>query len=190
MLREISLHIHDLAENSISAGATQIDIRVYAQPEGLLYVQIRDDGCGMSPELLARVTDPFTTGRTTRKVGMGIPFFKLACEQAGGTFTICSALGAGTETSGSFQIDHIDRLPLGGLGETMMMLIMAKPTIRFTLTLSAQDQTFVFDTDQVHEILDGAPINGYEILQWIKAYVDEHTVDIFGGVLNEIIGRA
>ncbi len=189
MLRDISLHIHDLAQNSITAGASRIQIEVYVAPGGYLCVKIEDDGCGMSPELLQKVTDPFTTSRTTRNVGMGIPFFKMACEQAGGTFSIHSALGEGTETCGSFQINHIDRLPLGDLGETIMMLIMEKPDNRYILTLSSVNGEYVFDTDQIREVLDGAPIEEYEILQWIKGYVENHSQEIFGGVLDEIIRR-
>lgn len=189
MLRDISLHIHDLAENSIAAGATQIDMTVCTEPEGFLYVEIQDNGCGMSAELLSRVTDPFTTGRTTRKVGMGIPFFKMACEQASGTFQIQSELGKGTKTCGTFQIQHIDRLPLGDLGETVTMLILEKPEIRYTLTLASSQGSYLFDTDAIREVLEDTPINEYEILQWMKGYVEDHTRNIFGGVLDEIVGR-
>lgn len=190
MLRDISLHIHDLAENSIAAGADRIDITVCALPDGMLSVEIQDDGCGMSEELLLRVTDPFTTGRTTRKVGMGIPFFKMACEQAAGIFQIESEPGKGTRTRGSFQIDHIDRLPLGDLGETVTLLILEKPEIRYTLTLTSPKGTYVFDTDAVREVLEDTPIQEYEILQWMKGYVEDHARNIFGGVLDEIVGRA
>lgn len=189
MLRDISLHIHDLAENSITAGATQIDILVCADSDGFLNVEIKDNGCGMSEELLSRVTDPFTTGRTTRKVGMGIPFFKMACEQAAGTFEIQSELGKGTKTCGTFQIQHIDRLPLGDLGETVTMLILEKPEIRYTLTLVSAQGTYLFDTNAIREVLEDTPIQDYEILQWVKGYVEEHTQNIFGGVLDEIVGR-
>ncbi len=189
MLRDISLHIHDLAQNSITAGASQIQIEVRVTPERCLFVQIEDNGCGMSPELLQRVTDPFTTSRTTRNVGMGIPFFKMACEQAEGEFSIYSVLGEGTRTCGSFRVDHIDRLPLGHLGETVMMLIMENPDCRYILTLSSANGEYVFDTDQVKDVLGDTPIEEYDILQWIKGYVEDHTQDIFGGVLDEIIRR-
>lgn len=189
MLRDISLHIHDLAENSITAGATQIDISVCADGEGFLCVEIKDNGCGMSEELLARVTDPFTTSRTTRKVGMGIPFFKMACEQAEGVFRIQSEPGKGTQTRGTFRIQHIDRLPLGDLGETVTMLILEKPEIRYTLTLTSNRGAYQFDTDGIREVLGDTPIDDYEILEWMKGYVDDHTGNIFGGVLDEIVGR-
>lgn len=190
MLRDISLHIQDLAENSISAEASGIGIAVWTKEDGFLHVAIRDNGCGMSAEFLNRVTDPFTTGRTVRKVGMGIPFFKMACEQAGGTFTIRSEPGKGTETAGSFEINHIDRLPIGNLGETVSLLIMESPETRFTVRLESGEEVFTLDTDEIKAELEGVPIDGYEILQWIKDYVNDNALNIFGGVLNEIIGRA
>ena len=186
MLRDISLHIHDLSENSITARAGKISVTLEARPDGFLFLEIRDNGSGMSPEMLARVEDPFTTSRTSRKVGMGIPFFKLACETAGGTFGIESELGVGTRTFGTMEIDNIDRLPLGDLGETVNMLLFEAPDVHFVLTLSSEKDTFVLDTDEVGEQLGGAPINEYEILQWIKEYVNENVVNIFGGILNEI----
>ncbi|MBO5077974.1 MAG: sensor histidine kinase [Clostridia bacterium] len=185
MLRDISLHIHDLSENSITAGATLIRISLSAA-DGILTLVIADNGKGMSPELLAKVEDPFTTSRTERKVGMGIPFFKLACEQTGGSFRIKSEPGKGTELTGRLVIDNIDRIPLGDAGETVSMLILESPETRFVLELTARGESFTLDTDEVREQLDGAPINDFEILQWIKEYVNEGVLNIFGGVLDEI----
>ena len=185
MLRDISLHIHDLSENSITAGATLIRIALCAE-DGVLTLRLTDNGKGMSPELLARVEDPFTTSRTERKVGMGIPFFKLACEQTGGSFRIASELGKGTELTGRLMIGNIDRIPLGDVGETVSMLILESPETRFVLELTARGESFTLDTDEVREQLDGAPISDFEILQWIKEYVNESVLNIFGGVLDEI----
>lgn len=189
MLRDISLHILDLTQNSVAAGADRIEITVSAsQSRNLLTVSIRDNGCGMSEEFLAAAADPFTTSRKTRKVGMGIPFFKLACEQGGGTLTLNSRRNEGTEIAGSFEISHIDRLPLGSLGDTMQLLISGAPQIRFLLQLESDRESFLFDTEEVQRELEGTPITEYEILQWIKDYIDENVIIIFGGVLNEIIG--
>ena len=188
MLRDISLHILDLAQNAVTAGAGTIRIAVSADTAGnRLAVTIRDDGCGMSEEFLAAVEDPFTTSRKTRKVGMGIPFFKLACEQAGGRFTIRSRQHVGTELSGDFEISNIDRLPLGDLGETMQFLIAGTPERRFLLELQSEKGNFTFDTDLVKAELAETPITEYEILQWMKAYINENVQIIFGGVLNEIV---
>lgn len=185
MLRDISLHIHDLTENSIAAGARLVSIKLVAE-NGMLTLEIGDNGKGMSPEMLSRVEDPFTTSRTERKVGMGIPFFKLACEQAGGDFKITSEPGKGTELRGRFVIDNIDRLPLGDIGETVGMLIYESPDLHYILTLKTSDDEFVFDTDEVREQLEGTPINDFEIVQWIKEYINEGVSNIFGGVLDEI----
>lgn len=185
MLRDISLHIHDLTENSIAAGARLVSIKLVAE-NGMLTLEIGDNGKGMSPEMLSRVEDPFTTSRTERKVGMGIPFFKLACEQAGGDFKITSEPGKGTELKGRFVIDNIDRLPLGDIGETVGMLIYESPDLHYIVTFKTSDDEFVFDTDEVREQLEGTPINDFEIVQWIKEYINEGVSNIFGGVLDEI----
>ena len=185
MLRDISLHIHDLTENSIAAGARLVTIKLVAE-NGMLALEIGDNGKGMSPEMLSRVEDPFTTSRTERKVGMGIPFFKLACEQTGGDFKITSEPGKGTELRGRFVIDNIDRLPLGDIGETVGMLIYESPDLHYIVTLKKSEDEFVFDTDEVREQLEGTPINDFEIVQWIKEYINEGVLNIFGGVLDEI----
>ena len=191
MLRDISLHILDLAQNSVKARAKRIDIGLFADSvSGKLTVSIEDDGCGMSREFLARVEDPFTTSRTTRKVGMGIPFFKLACVQSGGDFTILSEEGKGTKLSGTMDIDNIDRLPLGNLGDTVKLLIMQSPDVRLVVTLFANGQEETVDTDEIKAQLGDVPITELEILAWIEDFINENVSIIFGGVLNEIIRRA
>ena len=185
MLRDISLHIHDLSENSIAAGASLLTVNLTAEG-GMLSLEIRDNGKGMTPEMLSKVEDPFTTSRTERKVGMGIPFFKLACEQTGGDFMIASEPGKGTELKGRFVIDNIDRLPLGDIGDTVGMLIYECPGTHYVVTLRSGENEFVFDTAEVLEQLEGTPINDFEIVQWIKEYINEGVSNIFGGVLNEI----
>ena len=189
MMPEISLNILDVAQNSITAGAALIEISVIAlKSEDTLTVVIEDNGCGMNEEQVKRVTDPFYTTRKTRKVGLGIPFFKLACEQAGGEFQILSVVDVGTELIGSLEVENIDRLPLGDLGETMVFLISAAPDIRFVMTLESVKDVFEFDTNAIKEEIGDVPITEYEILQWIKEFVNENVQIIFGGVLNEIIG--
>jgi len=188
MLRDISLHILDLAQNSVTAGAEKIEIVIDCDENSeFLTLSIKDNGCGMTAEFLASVTDPFTTSRTTRKVGMGIPFFKLACEQAGGEFSIYSVMNEGTELKGSLEVENIDRLPIGDVGDTVAFLISSSPQTRFLLTLKSLNGDFCFDTEAVKEEIGEVPITEYEILQWIKEYINENVQIIFGGVLNEII---
>lgn len=188
MLRDISLHILDLAQNSVTAGAETIEIVIECDEKNeFLALSIKDNGCGMSADFLASVTDPFTTSRTTRKVGMGIPFFKLACEQAGGEFSISSVLKEGTELKGSLAVENIDRLPLGNVGSSVTSLILSAPQIRFLVTLKSAKGEFCFDTEAVKEEIGEVPITEYEILQWTEKYINENVQIIFGGVLNEII---
>ena len=120
MMTEISLNILDVAQNSISAGAKLIEISVVADIKSdTLTVVIKDNGCGMDEEKLKKVIDPFFTTRTTRKVGLGIPFYKLAAENTGGTFNITSQLGLGTTVTAVFGLSHIDRMPLGDINFTI-----------------------------------------------------------------------
>ncbi|MBE7055899.1 MAG: sensor histidine kinase [Ruminococcaceae bacterium] len=189
MLRDISLHIMDLTQNSIRAKATLVNIDLLTDEKGFLNVSIKDNGCGMKPEFLKVVTDPFTTERTTRKVGMGIPFFKLSCETADGNFFIDSVVDEGTVISGSLRLNSIDRIPLGDLGETIKFLIMYAPDVRYVLKIKSCKDEFILDTDEIKETLEDVSILQQEILEWIKEFVNENVSNIFGGVINEVLGR-
>ena len=138
---EISLNILDVAENSTRAGASLVQITVDVQPEAdKLTVIITDDGCGMTPEQIRQVTDPFYTSRTTRKVGLGVPFFKFAAESTGGSFSIESEPGKGTMVTAVFTLNHIDRMPLGDMTATIHTLIQGHPGNRFSLCLPLRQQ--------------------------------------------------
>ena len=114
MMPEISLNILDVAENSTRAKASLVEITVDTDVAAdTLTVVIKDDGCGMTEEQVAQVIDPFYTSRTTRKVGLGVPFFKYAAESTGGSFFIRSQVGVGTVVTAVFVLSHIDRMPLG-----------------------------------------------------------------------------
>ena len=188
MLRDISLHIMDLSQNSIRAEAKMVRISLVAE-DGFLNVSIEDNGLGMDKDYLKKVEDPFTTERTTRKVGMGIPFFKQACLTAEGDFSLQSELNQGTTIKGSFMIKSIDRIPLGDIGETIKYLIINDENIRYILDVKKDCNEFQFDTDVIKETLEGVPINQQEILEWIKEYINDNVSNIFGGVLDEIPGR-
>ena len=184
-MRELALNILDITENSISAGATLIEIGVSADFEkDVLRICIVDNGCGMDEEMLARVTDPFTTTRTTRKVGMGLPLFKFSAESAGGEFSIRSEKGKGTEVCASYQISHVDRMPLGDFGGVALQLVTMNPQTDFRITAENGDRTGVLDTREVREILgEGVPLSSPEIRMFLKEYIQENLVDIFGGRL-------
>nr|WP_315024028.1 ATP-binding protein [uncultured Aminipila sp.] len=184
MMTEISLNILDIAENSIRAEASLITIAVIIDnPKNSLTTIIKDDGKGMSEEQLHKAVDPFFTTRTTRKVGMGIPFFKLAAESTGGNFTIRSEIGKGTEIKASFGLSHIDRMPLGDINSTIYTLIAFNTNIDFVYIYSYNRKEFRLDTRKFKEILDGIPLNTPEILTYLQEYLDENKKEVDGGLL-------
>lgn len=184
-MRELALNILDIAENSLAAGAKRIEILVSADFErDRCVIEIRDDGCGMDEEMLARVTDPFTTTRTTRKVGMGIPLFKFSAESAGGSFTIRSKKGKGTEVRAEYQISHVDRMPLGDFGGVVLQLVTMNPGVDFLIRAENGDCSGKLDTCEVREILgENISFTLPEVRAFLKEYIQENLVEIFGGRL-------
>ncbi|PWH14352.1 MAG: ATP-binding protein [Anaerolineae bacterium] len=177
-MKEIALHLLDLAENSVSAGAKTVKINVCEdQNADLLTASIEDDGRGMTPEMVKMVTDPFVTSRTTRKVGLGIPLFKAAAEACGGNLSIHSTPGVGTRIQVSFQHSHIDRMPLGNLPATFLGLSVAHPEIhwvfRYTARANGTEEPFEYDDQPIKETLDGLPITHPEVLAYLRNMLEE-----------------
>lgn len=178
-MKELSLNILDIAKNSTKAQAKNIEITLDENSSsGMLTITIKDDGCGMDKEFLQRVTDPFSTTRTTRKVGLGLPLFKLAAEQSGGSLAIESEVGAGTTVRASFQLDNIDRMPVGDLPGTFVTLVQGDPEVRFVLTCRVDDDEFTADTEEIKEILDGMPITSPQVLVWLSGFITDNLSEI------------
>lgn len=183
-MRELSLNVLDIAQNSITAKANLIEIDLTIYPKNnFFYIIIKDNGCGMDSEMIKRVCDPFTTTRTTRKVGMGIPLFKMSAEMSGGTFEITSQKGVGTTVKAGFQIDNVDRMPLGDFEGTIITLVAMNTQIDFLVKITNDLREGVFDTREFKKILDGVPIDSPEILAYIKEYFSENLTSIIGGIL-------
>ena len=180
---EISLNILDVAENSVRAEASLVEITVSVQPEeDTLTVVIRDDGCGMTKEQAARVQDPFFTTRTTRKVGLGVPFFKQAAESTGGSFRIDSEKGKGTTVKAVFGLSHIDRMPLGDISATVQTLIVFNEHIDFRYTYEYDAKSFVLDTREMREMLgEGISFSELEVSAFIKDYLETNKEETDGG---------
>ena len=173
-MKELSLHILDIVQNSVKAGASEIEIYINEDTfKNLLEIDITDNGCGMSEEFLKTVRDPFSTTRTTRKVGMGISLFEAAAVQCGGHLEIESEPGKGTSLKVFFEYDSIDRAPLGNMAETMVTVIMGAPDINYVYKHRKADKEFVFVTDDIKNALGGVPIDAPEILNWVKEYIGE-----------------
>lgn len=172
-MKELSLNILDIAENSVKAKAKNIFITV-AENDETMKVTVADDGSGMTDEILRNVTDPFCTTRTTRKVGLGIPLLKLSAEQTGGSVSIVSRHESrypenhGTETTATYYKNHIDMTPLGDIIATVTTLIQCNPDIDFVFTHTMPDKTVSLDTRQLREILGDVPLNNAEVMVWIK----------------------
>lgn len=172
-MKELSLHILDIAQNSISAGCRRLALSL-VDAEGELTLTIADDGRGMTPEFLSAVTDPFTTTRTTRRVGLGLPLLRLAAEQTGGSLQIQSEVGKGTTVRAVFRSDNIDCPPLGDMAGTVSLLSQGAPDIEIRYTHALNGASFTFDTREVRAVLGpevslGAP----EVAVWMKEYIAE-----------------
>lgn len=186
-MRDLSLHLLDILQNSVTAKASFIKLVLEADNETeMLCITIEDNGVGMDAELLARVTDPFSTTRTTRKVGLGIPLFKAAAERSEGTLHIASEKGVGTTVTASFRIRNIDRPPLGDTADTITGMIMASPEVELEIRLLSNNGSFEMSTADLKEKLGDVPITEFGVLDWIKEYLNEGIIAIFGGVLYEI----
>ena len=170
-MKELSLNILDIVQNSISAEASLIEI-LLTETDETLRITIKDDGRGMSQEFLATVMDPFSTTRKTRKVGMGIPLFKLAAEQTGGDLVIESSVvpPTGTTLSARFRMDHLDCVPVGDYASSIVTLIQGSPDIDFLFEYRREDgQEVVLDTAQIREILGPeVPLDTPDVLVWME----------------------
>lgn len=174
-MKELSLHILDIVQNSIRAKATKIEILINENIKNNIFeVTIKDNGKGMSQELIEKVKDPFATTRTTRKVGLGIPLLLEACIRCDGNLDIQSQERVGTTIVGTFKHNHIDRAPLGDIVNTITILILSSPEIRYIFTYSIDNVVFTMDTEEIKKILEGVPINDLNIIEWIKEYLKEN----------------
>ena len=179
MMPELSLNVLDIVQNSVKARASLIEISVLKDTQKKeLSISIADNGCGMTEEQVARVIDPFYTTRTTRKVGLGVPFFKLSAELTGGRFQIESKPGVGTKICSVYCYEHIDMMPLGDMAATMVSLISVNPDIDFVYTCKKDEQGFALDTREVKVILEGLPVNSSEVLTFIRQYIEENEKEI------------
>ncbi len=174
-MKEIALHLLDLAENSISAGASAIEITVDEDlAADRLKVAVKDNGIGMDPEFARQLGDPFYTTRTTRKVGLGVPLLQASAEACCGGLRVDSTPGKGTRVQADFQHSHIDRLPLGDFPTTALALLIAHPEVSWRFVYrhrpsgAVKSQEFIFDDAPIKAILDGVPLSDPDILAYLR----------------------
>lgn len=179
-MKEISLNILDITENSVKAGATLTEIYI-DEVGNKLTLSIKDDGCGMDEATVRSVIDPFYTTRKTRKVGLGIPLLKLACEQTGGHLSITSSTDEkdhGTTVSAVFLKDHIDFTPLGDVTSSIVTLIQGHPNTDFLFRHTTEDGTVELDTRELRTVLEDVPLDTYEVIVWIRDNLKEQYDEI------------
>lgn len=188
-MREIALHILDIMQNSTAAQANMIRVSMTADPKAdTLTITIEDNGCGMDSELLASVTDPFSTTRKTRRIGLGIPLMKASCERSGGSFEITSQKSIGTTVTAVYETDHIDRPVLGDLAGVITDMAASWPGVDIQLRLMYQAKQFEFSSGEAARMLGEVPLSEYSVVKWLREYINEGINEIFGGVLSEILG--
>ena len=176
-MKELSLNILDVTKNSVTAGADKISITLELSASGWLTFSLEDNGCGMSEEVRRRVTDPFYTTRTTRKVGMGLPLLKLASEQTGGEMKIESSTEvgkSGTLLTATFNTNSIDFMPVGDIVSTVCILISGSPDIHFIFRDISPDGIVMIDTSELKAVLgDEISLAEPEIVAWMGDYLKE-----------------
>lgn len=179
-MRELALHLLDLAENSIRAGATLIEIIVTENSQAdMLTLEISDNGRGMSREMLAKATDPFFTTKDVRRTGLGIPLFSQAAKTAGGSFSITSEEGKGTKISAAFRSSHIDRQPLGDLPGALAAIIVGNPEMDIRLVCRKDSRVYAFDTKELRAELEEIPLNHTEVLNVLRNNIRQGLDELF-----------
>lgn len=175
-MRELSLNVLDIAQNSITANASLVTVEaIESTAKHELTLCVADNGKGMTKEQLEAVRDPFFTTRTTRKVGLGVPLFKMAAEMTGGALTIESELGKGTTVTAVFKTDHVDFTPLGDMTSTIVALITMNTHIDFVYHFKKDKYEFSLDTRKLKEILGDVSLSEPSIAQWLTEYINENT---------------
>lgn len=178
-MKTLSDHILDIVQNSVRARATKIEIIVEEDRKNNLFtLKITDNGCGMEREVLEEAANPFFTSRKTRKVGLGLPLLKQKAEGAGGNFRIESKPGEGTKVQAVFQFDHLDRPPLGNVGEIWYLTLAGNPGIRLIYRHAADGELFVADSEDVLEMLGGVSLRHKEVRQAVEELIESNISEI------------
>ncbi len=174
MMKEISMHIMDIIENSVKAEARDIKVEIIeSETENIFSLYVEDNGCGMSLDMLEKVRDPFTTSRTTRKVGLGIPMLEQTCIQCNGGLYLESTPGKGTVLKAHMEYNNIDRPPMGDIINSLYLLLIMHPETDFLYIHRFNENEFILDTKEIKEIIDPMPLNDPEIGEWLKSFIEE-----------------
>lgn len=179
-MQDLSLHILDIAQNSIRAKATKVDIEVIEDTEkNKLIIVIEDDGVGIPKDYISELTNPFSTTRKNRRVGIGLALLSERCELCEGKLMITSELQKGTRIEATFKHNHIDRMPIGNIPETLITLILSSPKTIYTYKHLYNKKSFLLDTQEIKGILEDVPIQNIEVIMWLKTYLVNHIGQLY-----------
>ncbi|MHB1296381.1 MAG: ATP-binding protein [Anaerolineae bacterium] len=180
-MRELSLHVLDIVENALEAGASRVCIEIDEDSRrNRLAICVTDNGRGMSAETLQRLADPFFTTRTTRPVGLGIPLLRAAARRCNGDLTITSQLGKGTQVKAEFERDHIDRAPLGDMKSTLLGVILSNRTCDILYQHRVDERAFTFDTAEIRKELGDVPLAHPRVRAWLEEFLTEGLAELRG----------
>ncbi len=181
-MHELSLHILDLVENSTAAGADTVSVTVGEDSRrNELRIQVADNGKGMDAAMVSKVTDPFVTSRTTRKVGLGLPLMDMTTRMCGGTLQIESTVGKGTRIEASGGYNHLDRPPIGRIASTVKAILVLNPQILFHYLHKVDERCFSIDSGEIRSALGDLPLTQPEVLDWLDEYLKSSLSMLYGG---------
>jgi hypothetical protein len=168
-MEDLSLHILDIVENSVAAQASKIEIRLSEdQKKDVLSVEVIDNGIGMDEETQKRAMDPFFTTKKVRRFGLGLSLLSESARAANGRLSISSKKGKGTKIRADFKYSHIDRKPIGNIGQTIITLVIGNPDIDIIYVHEKDDRKYVFDTRKIKSRLKGIPLNSLDGMRMVK----------------------
>ncbi len=178
-MNDLAMHLLDIVQNSLAAAATLIRILIAECPaDNMVRMEVEDNGKGMTPQQVSRLSDPFFTSRTTRKVGLGVPLLKQMAQGAGGGLSVTSAVGMGTTLRAWFAYDHLDRPPLGDMANAVVLLVSANPQVDFEYTYRYNDKEYEFKTVEIKNALEGIPLNDVHIVKLLQEMITENQNDL------------
>lgn len=184
-MREIALHVLDIAQNSVRAGASLLRVTLLVdRGRDRLTVEVEDNGSGMSEEVAARVADPFYTSRSTRRVGLGLSLLQAGAESTGGSFALESRPGAGTRVTAEYVLSSIDRPPIGDFAGTVHSLMHCCPELDFVVRVQIpeQPQAAVLDTRDMRALMGDLRLDEPEVSAWIGEKLHSMFPDSYTGL--------
>ena len=181
-MRELSLHILDIIQNSIEANATFAKLEIIEDAEkDILLIRVTDNGKGMDAKMSQLVLSPFTTTRTTRRVGLGLPLLNMNAQNCGGYLKIDSKLNEGTIVETMFKYSHIDLPPMGNLIETIQTILVGSPDLDFQYEHTVNEKRFSLSAKEIHEAVGEIDLSHPDIIRWLKDWLTENISCLYGG---------